>query len=346
MSGSNERYNSMPLAVEAASLVLRSGYTHIRYLRPDARRHDMYAGKDISAATTAMFDLIGVNPARRVNMGHFSSAINGFNHQWRAYDEVVDEEGAVIHPDQPITPEQLDNTPVYHKYLGRNITGKEGMKVSLEAMQKIIPNNTPDARKRRDKYEGLLYTYRGAVVTMANNPAYQTGDTLPYPTALQSKEDITGVLGSIGVALCTLLLNLPDDPHTQDVYGRLNVSMQFGDDAFDWRKDRLGHRARKATTPLQIRPDENLYNATALEYPEEYAASEQILQDKAVKSIQGAKEVTPKTFDAFRSRFYTQLDAVPDHPRGNTLKRIYALTFDKLLPLLPESGPFFRWAKY
>ena len=345
MTGSKEQY-TLSTALDAASLVLRSGYTHMRYLRPDARRHNMYAGKDISAASTAMFDLIGVNPARHVHMGHFSSALNGFNHQWRAYDEVVDEKDAVINPDQPITPEHLDNTPVYHKYLRRDITGKEGMEVSLDAMQKIIPNNTPDARKRRDLYEMHLYTYRDAVVTMANNPAYQTADTLPYPTALQSKEDITGVLGRIGVALCTLLLNLPDDPRIQDIYGKLNVAMQFGDDAFDWRKDRLGHRARKVTTQAQIRPDENLYNATALEYPDEYAAAEQILQDKAVKSIQGAKEVTPKTFDAFRNRFYTQLDAVPDHPRGNNLKRIYALTFDKLLPRLPESGLLFRWGKY
>lgn len=328
---------------DSASLVARSGYNHLQYIKPSAElKPTLYAGKVESAVITMLLDIYGVTPEDIFNKTSTFRSCSAFNLQWRAYDEVLDEEKFTT---DPVTEQDLDKTPVYHKYAGKTITGEEGLQIALESISEAIPKSDPNYKQRKDRAEGLLTAYRNKVVTTANNPLYHRDGVLPYELALQTKDEVTGSLGEVGAGICSLLLDI-DEPTTVELFKRASVAMQFGDDYLDWRKDWIDYRGRKVTSVKPIRPIENLLVSTLDEYPTEKSDCENYLDDKTRRSALWIKELAPNTLDLFRNRFQVELDRLPPHRYTDTLKGIISLTFYKLLPVAPESGWFFKWAKY
>ena len=329
--------------VDAASLLFRSGYNHVQYIKPSANLEPiLYAGKVESTVITLLLDTFGITPKDIVNKTATFRSCTAFNLQWRAYDEVLDEERFTT---DPVTEADLENIPVYHKYAKRTVTGEEGMQIALDSIFKAIPQSAPNFKQRMDRAEGLLAAYRSRVAVTANNPLYHKGDILTYPLALQSKDDVTGYLGEIGAGLCSLLLDV-DDLETVELFKRASVAMQFGDDLLDWRKDLNDYKQRKDTSTKPIRPVENLLVSTLAENTTEKTDCEAHLTDARQRSVLWLKELAPNTLELFKSRFQNELDRLPPHRYTETLKGIISLTFYKLLPLAPESGWFFKWAKY
>lgn len=333
----------MTVERDAASLVARSSYNHLAYIKPAAEKKPwLYAGKVESTVITMMMDMFGVTPRDIVSRSATFRACSGFNLMWRAFDEVVDEEMPTT---DRVTDGDLLNTSVTHKYVPRKVTGGEGIKIALDSMYEAIPGRDKDSVRRRDRIEGLLDSYRVAVRDAANNPDYQMGEVLPYARALGTKTDVTGQLGRVGAGLCCVLLDL-DDQDAVEMFAQASVAMQSGDDYLDWRKDIVDRQNKQAGTQKHIRPVENLLVATMEEHHEEKVLCEAILRDKSRRSALWLKELAPKTLDDFQQRFQNQMDRLPPHPYRDTLKAIVSLTFYKLLPLAPESGWFYRWAKY
>ncbi|MBI3397290.1 hypothetical protein HY045_02335 [Candidatus Woesebacteria bacterium] len=337
----------MPIEQEkrdAVSLLVRSGYNHLRYIKPAAERQSptLYAGKVESTVITLLLDQFRVTPADIREKSAIFRACSAFNLQWRAYDEVVDEARNTI---DPITEDELDHTPVYHKYAGRGVTGQEGLTITLESMYQAISGKDAESRRKRDKIEGLLVTYRQRVAETANNPKYQSGDVLPYQLALGTKNDVTGLLGEVGAGMFSVFLDI-NDADGVEMFRQASVAMQFGDDYLDWRKDWKDHSEKKRQSAKPVRPNENLLAATLEENQLEKALCETCLTDTTRSSALWVKELAPNTLDLFKHRFQTELDRFPPHPYRDTLKGIISLTFYQLLPKAPESGWFFRWAKY
>ena len=325
-------------ASDAISLVTRAAYNHMKFIKPSAERQKprLYAGKVESTTITLLTDILGVEVKDIPNRFPSCRAGSAFNQQWRAYDEVLDEK----HPslETHVTETELDTTPVFHKYAGRNVTGQESREIAVASLQEAIPGKDQASRIRRERSEELLLAYRKRIEDTANNPLYQTGEILTYPLALKSKEDVTGFLGTVGASLFSILLDR-NDQSTVDFFRAASVVMQFGDDLLDWRKDLLDHKKSN-------RPMENLLVATLAENATEMADCRQCLTDKSKRSVPWLKDLAPKTFESFNDRFRIELDKLPPHEYAQTAKAIISLTFYKLLPLAPESGWFFRWAKY
>lgn len=329
----------------AISLVVRAAENHIKYIKPSAVRVEpkLYAGKVESTTITLLTDIFGVKVQDIPNRFHSCRACSAFNQQWRAHDEVLDEMRPTL--EAPVTETELDVTPVFHKYAGRNVTGEESRQIAITSLREAIPGNDSSSRKRREKFEELLLAYRKRVADTANNPLYHQGEILTYPLALKSKEDVTGFLGTVGASLCAILLNRDDQP-TIDFFRAASVVMQFGDDLLDWRKDLLDHEKIKKETGKKVRPIENLLVATLAENATEMADCRECLTNSSKRSVLWLKDLAPKTLEKFNLRFQEELDRLPSHKYADTAKAIISLTFNKLLPLAPESGWFFRWAKY
>ncbi len=332
-------------ASDAISLVTRAAYNHIKFIKPSAeqRKPRLYAGKVESTTITLLTDILGVEVKDIPNRFPSCRAGSAFNQQWRAYDEVLDEE----HPslETQVTETELDTTPVFHKYAGRNVTGQESREIATASLREAIPGDDRSSRIRRERSEELLLAYRKRIAETANNPLYQTGEILPYQLALKSKEDVTGFLGTVGASLFSILLDR-DDQSTVDFFRAASVVMQFGDDLLDWRKDLLDYEKSKKKIGKSVRPIENLLVATLAENATEMADCRQCLTDKNKRSVLWLGDLAPKTFENFKARFQVELDKLPPHEYAQTAKAIISLTFYKLLPLAPESGWFFRWAKY
>lgn len=337
--------------VDAASLVARSAYWHLKDIKPAAQEVPiMYPGKVESTLIITMLDLLGVPPSDIEQRRDFFRACTAFNLQWRAIDEVLDEK--LPRTDIRVAEEDLLSTPVWHKYAGKMVTGQEGVQIALEAMAQMIPAVDLRSRHRRGRVEELLETYTKIVADNANNSNYHQGPTLPYDVVLRSRDEVTGGVARVGTEFMTVLLDIPEDQRAIEFFGGLNTVMQFGDDLIDLRKDWLGHnRAREENPELPLRPDENILRTLLLEYPDEMRAVESILGDSSRHIALWVPEVAPNAFDLFRERFQRELDKLPFHPRAEKLKGIVSLTFHKVLPAIPEPGFgkgqwFYQWARY
>jgi len=193
-------------AVNSASLLTRSAWNHARYARPSAAAEPtLYAGKVETTTITLILDAFAVSASDIQNPKAFFRSLNGFNQQWRAYDDVLDE---VKYTTDPVSEEDIDTIPVWHKYAGRNVTGVEGREIALDSMLALIPGQDSASRQRRDRFEGLLFDYRQRVVSTANTPEFNQADMLPYPVALASKEYLTGFLGETTAQATALLPSL------------------------------------------------------------------------------------------------------------------------------------------
>lgn len=330
--------------INSASLLSRSAWNHARYAKPSAAvEPTLYAGKVETTTVTLILDAFAVSASDIQNPRAFFRSLNGFNQQWRAYDEVLDE---VKYTTDPVTEEELDAIPVWHKYAGRNVTGVEGREIALASMFELIPGQDFASRQRRDRFEGLLFDYRGRVVSTANTPEFNHGEILSYPTALASKEYLTGFLGEVTAQAAAILLDIPNADATVELAGHFGVLLQFGDDYFDWRKDWNDQRKRRLTSGSTVRPGENLFNATLEENSGEKAACEVIIFDNSKRTAVWAKEFAPNTLDLFRQRFQVVADATPEHPKRENIKDIVEFAFYKCMPKAPEFGPVARWAKY
>lgn len=331
-------------ARDIAFLTARSTWNHTREIKPAALREpSMYAGKVESTIITLFMDTFGVTPKDIPSRDAFFRSLTAFNLQWRAYDEVLDEEKYTT---DPITEQELADTPVAHPYMDRRITGAEGFNIALGNIMQVIPGNDKASRSRRSSLEELMYRYRETVADTANNPKYHTGDVLPYDTAVQSKKDITAYLGESAATMYALLLDREGDHTVREIFGRTAMAMQFGDDYLDWRKDWRSHNERANRTGAGVRPSENLLQAVLADHPDEYALCEQVLTDPSMRSALFLKELAPRTLDDFRGKFQDQIDRFPPHPKSDMIKGILSATFYKILPRAPESGWFVRWAKY
>jgi len=170
---------------DSASLVARSGYNHLQYIKPGAEiKPTLYAGKVESAVITLLLDIYGITPKDIHNKTPTFRSCSAFNLQWRAYDEVLDEEKFTT---DLVTEQDLDKTPVYHKYAGKTVTGEEGLQIALESISEAIPKSDPNYKQRKDKAEGLLTSYRNRVLTTANNTLYHRDGVLTLRVSITNK---------------------------------------------------------------------------------------------------------------------------------------------------------------
>lgn len=331
---------------DAASLVARAGYWHLRDIKPASP--DMYVGKVESTVLMMLFDIYGISPADIKDQGvrqGFMRASTAYNLQWRANDEVLDELRYTT--GDRVTADELNSTSVWHKYAGQMVTGQQGIDAALASMKRVLPGNDRGSMARKEMLQRLLYAYTERVADTANNPAYGTGEILPYPTALQCKDDITGHLGWTGAMFYALLLNMNPDDRTLHFFAGLSTAMQFGDDLMDWRKDWKDRLARQAQTPDHVRPIENLVLATLVENRGEMDRCATLFDDPR-QSVTLFKEHAPNSYALVRQRFQILMDKLPTLKNGTDerIKRIVEFTFDEMLPRAPETGWFARWAKY
>lgn len=340
-----------PETKAATSLVLRSGWNHIRYIKPAAAiEPSMYPGKVESTVMTMLLDILGAEPKNIINKTAALRFCSAFNLIWRTYDEVLDEERCTT--ETVVTGRDLENIAVCHKYAGKIVTGAEGVQIALDSLYEAIPGNDPQSRMRRDRIEGLLASYRERLLDTVNDPKYHEGEVLPFRLANESKTAITGFLGEAGAGMCALLLDLPDDSSAIELFRGASVAMQFGDDFLDWKKDWDNHNKRRLTTDKRLRPIENLLLSTLEENQGEKVSCESCVNDETRRGALWIKELAPNTLDLFQHRFQSELDRLPPHPHRETVKGIISLTFYKLLPHAPGpedkgfSGWFYRWAKY
>lgn len=335
--------------IDTASLIGRSAENHLRYFSPAAEGMvpPQYAGKVESTCATMALDLMDVSMREISDPHEFARFIAGWNLLFRANDEVVDV--AKPYTDELVTVEDLNNTPIFHKYAGpagRTVTGSEGLQIVLNSASRIIPGNSTGSIRRRAAVEELAHTYTQAVADTANNPAYHQGNVLPFPVAMRSKTDVTALLGETSVGLIAALLDIPDRAEDKVLYGQIGMAMQFCDDLFDWRKDWREHRTRAQQSVRPLRPQENLFNAMLQEYGAERQACEEVLADTSRRSAIQARERAPETLAALQAEFRDIVDQFPVHPYRDRATKIVNFLLYKVIPWAPESGRFSRWAKY
>lgn len=332
---------------ETFDFLLKSGEIHHRFFKPTAKKMEPqgYAGKMESTLINMLCDTFNfsLDDLQRLPPEVFKGIIV-FNALWRTYDEVVD---VKLNSTDRITEETLDNTPIYHKHLGRNIVGSEGLAALSECINVIIPGEDEAPRKKRENIMELIYSLRRRWVETANNKKYQEGDILSYEKALDSKRGLTGFLGEISAKLFVSLLNIEEN--MQNTAGiklieQADIVMQFGDDLIDWKKDWLEHIKEKEKGG-NVRPIENLFLATLEENPKEKEALKKHLKDRR-KTIKLVKKYAPETYILFTKRFEEQVDLLPDHPHRSNLKRFMIFSLKSILPVLPESGIIIEWGKW
>jgi hypothetical protein len=257
--------------IDGASLLVRAADTHIRYFAPAAESMTppQYAGKTETACAVMALEVLDVSVGDMPDPQEFARFVAGLNLLIRANDEVVDE--VAPYADETVTPEQLNTTPVFHKFAGpegRLVTGSEGMQVAMDATAKLIPGNSLGSIKRRTAIEAMLTACTQAAADTANNPEYSKGDVLPFPVAEQVKYETNGFLGETCIELVATLLDIPGTDKERELYRQIGVALQFGDDLFDWRRDWSKHRAKAEEADRPVRAQQNMFNATLLEFPD------------------------------------------------------------------------------
>jgi len=292
-------------------------------------------------------DILGVTPGDAADPEEFARFVAGLNLLIRANDEVIDE--IAPYSDAPVTADQLNETPVFHKLAqpgGRLVTGAEGMRIAMEATDRLIPGSSPGAISRRNEVQGLLAACTIVAADTANNPAYHGGMILPFPTAERIKYETNGFLGEVCIAVVAALLKVPETAKDRELYRQIGVALQFGDDLFDWRRDWLKYRAKSAESDRPVRPQQNLFNATLLENDSELAACEAVLTDTGRRSAVLAGEVAVLSYAEFQSRFRDVLARYPaGHRYTEKARRITDFLISTVVPRAPETGRFFEWAK-
>jgi hypothetical protein len=212
--------------IETISLFGRSAANHLRYFSPGAE--DMvppqYAGKVESTCATIALDLMDVNIADVPNPVELARFMAGWNLLFRANDEVVD--GARPYIDEPVTADDLNNTPIFHKFAGRDgryVTGSEGLRIILGSTARMIPGNSIGEIRRRTAVEVLATSYTQAVANAANNPEYQQGNVLSFSVAMRSKTEVTARLGETSIELMGAVLDIPDKSVDRRLYGQIGM---------------------------------------------------------------------------------------------------------------------------
>ncbi len=301
-----------------ATFVARSAYNHLAYVLPAAKqRPSLYAGKAETLLLTLLLDILGVDPKDIPNRANFMRAVCAFHYIWRCMDEVVDEQ---FFTTDPITADDLDQTLVYHKYLNTITSAQKGWEVLYQAIPARFFEVAP-----------LIYAYRSAIVRTANDPQYHTGAVLPFPLALQLKDEVTGLLGETGAEIALTLLG-NDDYRAVVIYRITGLAIQFGDDLSDWRQDLLDYRRKSTNTHRQIRPIENLFLSTLTEFPPEWEKCENVLNDRRRSGHAWLTLLAPRALKEYNLRFLAIQNELPAHPKTPFVKEVLNTAFFKLLP--------------
>lgn len=336
--------------LETTGLFVRAADAHLRHFAPTAERMAprQYSGKAENTCAILAMDVVGVKIGDSPDPEQFARFITGLNLLVRANDEVLDE--IMPYSDEPVTPEALNTTPVFHKFAepgGRHVTGAEGMDIAMAATAKLIPGSSPGALGRRSFVEETLKGITATLADTANNPEYNQGTILPYPLAERVKYATTGMLGESCISLVEVLFGVPERDNSRELYGHMGIALQLGDDLFDWRRDWRKYIARAESSDRPVRPQENLFNAILLEFADERQACEAVLTDTEQRSVVLAREVAPDSYDTFQDRFRDVLSRYPDdHPYTPKARRVSDFIINRVVPHAPETGKFSEWAKY
>lgn len=333
---------------DTLDFVNQSTTLHLNRILPAALRNDpwIYAGKVESATIVLILNMFGVTNNDLLHKPEsFWASLSVFNHIWRAFDEVVDTRHN--NTTDAVTNEELANLPVYHKFLKRNITAKEGFDMVKKYIVGVIPEHSPNWKERRKKIWQLIFTYRDRVRDTANNKKYADVDVLPFPLAEATKNDVSIFLAEISAKLVATSLNI-DDPKGVQLFGRVGKVVQIGDDLVDWEKDWKDHLKQKAEPDnlgKQVRPIENLFLSLLEEEPEEKARCELHLHEKK-NCAKKLMKYAPKTLAKYNEFFERELGLLPEHAYTGKLKGILSFIYYDIIPKLPESGLLYKWGRW
>lgn len=333
---------------ETLNFLKEAGYCHLNYIRPAALLHEppLYAGKVESATTMLIFKTLGITEEQIEKAPNaLWTAISVFNHIWRAFDEVVDVK--VNNSTDHVTPEMITDTLVFHKFLGRDITAREGIEIANELIVDLIPDGSRDFQKRRQKIFELIYQYRDKVIDTANNKNYSEGDILSFDLAVATKKDVSIFLAKIAASLVATVFDV-DDQKAIDLFGQAGLVVQIGDDIVDWEKDWKDHIQQKklpSNSGKNVRPIENLFITLLNEEPEEKTQCEKHLFDKT-HCLKKLIRYAPKTLAKYHRFFDEQIDDLPDHQYAHTLDDILTFMYYNFITKLPLKGPIADWGKY
>ncbi|MBI5127724.1 hypothetical protein HZA76_04695 [Candidatus Roizmanbacteria bacterium] len=336
MHSLGEVQNQSQALIYTLSLIGRSAKLHLKRFLPASKNSEkpIYAGKMESLISVMALDVGGVREKDIKEKKELFRYISAFNLMWRAYDEVIEKQGGHV------TEDQLDTTPVSHKYMGREVTGQEAKEIALESLSKLIPGEDRSSVRKREEIIKLLLLYRQQIVEVANNPKYNNFDILPLDLCLDIKRETTGVLGEIGIEIIFKILGIDDEVGIR-LFGQMNTAMQWGDDMADWKKDWNEHEQLKKKGNL-VRPLENLFLSTLEEFPMEKEALIPHLVDP-INSILLIQKFAPQTLEQSLKIFEAELEALPAHRCRDKIKGFCRLTFYKGLPNAPETGKLHDW---
>lgn len=329
-----------------AELLWEAGENHLNYIKPAAAEMDppLLANKEESTFTSVALNILDVDMGGLRDPKEFSRFTLGYYLAVRAYDEIVDDLN--LYKDKTLTLEDLNTIPVRQKVARgvAHITAREGVQIAMDSASRIIPGNNVGAIRRRNHIEEVIESYATAVADTANNPDFQQGEILDFETVMRSKEAVSAYLGITMIDIFCTLLDKPEDNMSQELFGQGALGMQYIDDIFDWRKDWKLY-LDKVQSGRPVRPQENLFNVTLAETPEEQEACEAVLDNSKKSSMTLARRTAPQTHKLYSERFDDLVDSFPAHPHKEKMQRTNRLLYGKLLPLISENGRFNRWAK-
>lgn len=328
-------------ALDSSALFIRSAKNHLRYFTPAAQLSpELYCGKVESSILTLLLDIYGQKVSDLADINSFSRFCSAFNQQWRAYDEVIDEEKADA---LSMTAEDLDNTPVIHPLLNTTITGGESMQLALNYAEDYLRADHRNTADTRSEVEQTILDFRQTVVEVMNDSRFRMHGILPFTLAYEMKLRTTGILSKTGAELYALLLGR-SDTNGKELFFHGSMAMQIGDDLLDWRRDWLKYQKKSPNHP-NLRPIENLVVSTVSEDCEEFSELSGALE-RNVPAYKLLKTIGPNSLKTVSDRFSAELAMSPKHPYADRMIGVVNFTFKHILPRIPESGRFVKWAKY
>lgn len=324
------RTHSRSQTIDSLSIATQSAYYYLRYFKPLAKKNPpLHIGKVEAVAMTSAFNTMGIKEShfKQKNFPEIMTAFIAFTDICKIYDQVVDDwqDNA-----GKIDESTLDNTPIRYKYFDREVTGKEILDIIEVSIDKAFPGDDP----RSGKIKELVLSYRKRVADNANDPKYFGNENvLDYDLALSSKIEVSQFLGEVAAKIFSTAFNI-EDPVGVQLYGRICLAVQFGDDLIDWAIDNQRYTGK---------PKENLFLATLKEFPDEEKECEKYQYDD-MSSAEIIHTYAPKTLVEYKRRISLILENLPNHRYTAHSRNTVEFALNILEPRFKNKGKIAAWA--
>lgn len=314
-------------------LLAKSFINHRRFKKVAASNHEpaiSWHSSD-SVIFTLMEKLGNVNVRCNSNLQNIIKVYSAFNLIWNSADFLLDN---IFKTSPNISPGTLKTTPIEHK--SGTYTIKDAQKMFIEGLHILKPD---DRNFRLNLYKDIGLFRLNTLKSI--NCINSTGESiLDYRNAYQIKEATTGSLAETATKVYCQILGI-DEYHQESLIelGRwAGLSMQFGDDLIDWRKDYFTYLNQLKYNHGYIQPVDNLLLATLSENDiERNKILKQRFLSLPLPPALIIRLFAPITFKAISQRFKTQIEHFPQTENTPYLQNIFRFAFYRLTMVLPNS---------